>query len=165
MEILSALPNESSRLTEEGSLLVMDLLVRLKSGALINVEIQKIGYLFPGQYLHRARQQFDTGLQLDMVQEYLLIPLDIFLESRHNINNRLDAWLMLIASDRPEPLLTVPPHPHPNHHPNPHIQTHQGGQSIADKGQRQSGIWHKARDHAEVHKSLSPNPGAHPGAD
>lgn len=42
---------------------------------------QKIGYLFPGQYLHRARQQFDTGLQLDMVQEYLLIPLDIFLEA------------------------------------------------------------------------------------
>ena len=81
MEILSALPNESSRLTEEGSLLVMDLLVRLKSGALINVEIQKIGYLFPGQYLHRARQQFDARLQLDMVQEYLLIPLDIFLEA------------------------------------------------------------------------------------
>ena len=107
VEILSALPNESSRLTEEGSLLVMDLLVRLKSGALINVEIQKIGYLFPGQYLHRARQQFDTGLQLDMVQEYLLIPLDIFLESRHNINNRLDAWLMLIASDRPEQILEV----------------------------------------------------------
>ena len=162
VEILSALPNESSRLTEEGSLLVMDLLVRLKSGALVNVEIQKIGYLFPGQrcacyssdlvmrqyaqvrdscrrenqafsyrqiqkvytivliqdstpefhqfpgqYLHRARQQFDTGLQLDMVQEYLLIPLDIFLESQHNISNRLDAWLMLIASDRPEQILKV----------------------------------------------------------
>ena len=43
VEILSALPTESSRLTEEGSLLVMDLLVRLKSGSLLNVEIQRIG--------------------------------------------------------------------------------------------------------------------------
>lgn len=42
-----------------------------------------------------------------MVQEYLLIPLDIFLEGQHNINNRLDAWLMLIASDRPEQILKV----------------------------------------------------------
>ena len=38
---------------------------------------------------------------------YLLIPLDIFLESQHNISNRLDAWLMLIASDRPEQILKV----------------------------------------------------------
>ena len=65
---------------------------------------------------------------------------------------------MLIASNRPESLLTVPSHPHPHHHPNPHIQTHQGGQSIANKGQRQSGIWHKARDHAEVHRITAQQP-------
>lgn len=134
VEILSALPTESIRLTEEGSLLVMDLLVRLCSGALVNVEIQRIGYLFPGQrcacyssdlvmrqytrvreecrrqkkafsykdirkvytivlmqestgefhalpdaYVHRGSTCFDTGLELDMLQEYILIPLDIFL--------------------------------------------------------------------------------------
>ena len=60
---------------------------------------------FPGQYLHYAKQQFNTGLELDMIQEYLLIPLDIFLESQHNISNRLDAWLTVIASSDPERIL------------------------------------------------------------
>ena len=49
VKILHALPTESSRLTDEGSLLVMDLLVQLESGALADIEIQKVGYLFPGQ--------------------------------------------------------------------------------------------------------------------
>ncbi len=62
---------------------------------------------FPGQYLHYAKQQFNTGLELDMIQEYLLIPLDIFLESQHNISNRLDAWLTVIASSDPERILDV----------------------------------------------------------
>lgn len=48
VRILRALPNESQRLTEEGSLLVMDILVQLRSGELVNVEIQRIGYAFPG---------------------------------------------------------------------------------------------------------------------
>ena len=162
VEILSALPTESSRLTEEGSLLVMDLLVRLKSGSLLNVEIQRIGYMFPGQrcacyssdlvmrqysqvrskcreenkpfsyqqickvytivlfqhsprefhqypeeYLHYAKQQFNTGLKLDLVQEYLLIPLDIFLKKHQNIDKKLDAWLTLIASDEMERIREV----------------------------------------------------------
>ena len=48
VKILQVIPNESGRLTEGGSLLVMDILVRLLSGALVNVEIQRVGYLFPG---------------------------------------------------------------------------------------------------------------------
>ena len=48
VRILQVIPNESKRLTEESSLLVMDILVRLASGALVNVEIQRVGYLFPG---------------------------------------------------------------------------------------------------------------------
>lgn len=48
LEIMQVLPNESNRLTEDGSLLVMDILIKLDTGALINVEIQRIGYLFPG---------------------------------------------------------------------------------------------------------------------
>ena len=38
VQILKALPTESSRLTEESSLLVMDLLVQLETGALANVD-------------------------------------------------------------------------------------------------------------------------------
>ncbi len=162
LSIVAVLPGESDRLSEEGSLLIMDILVRLESGALVNVEIQRIGYYFPGprcacyssdlvmrqysrvrsdmkkkgkrfsyrdikkvytivliqsstsefhlfpdQYLHYAKQCFDTGLPLDLIQEYLIIPLDIFLSCPHNKLTRLDAWLYFIASDAPADILRV----------------------------------------------------------
>lgn len=56
----------------------------------------------PDQYLHYGKQVFNTGLELDRVQEYLLIPLDIFLQNHHNISSKLDAWLYFLASDSPE---------------------------------------------------------------
>jgi len=155
VEILEILPNESKWLTEESSLLVADLLVRLKSGTIVNVEIQRIGYYFPGarcacyssdlvmrqysqiraqrrkekkrfsygdvkkvytivlmqkstrefhelpdEYLHYAKQTFKSGLKMDLLQEYLLVPLDIFLKLPHNEISRLEAWLYFIASDQ-----------------------------------------------------------------
>ena len=36
-----------------------------------------------------------------MLQEYLLIPLDIFRENHQNISRKPDAWLLFIASDQP----------------------------------------------------------------
>lgn len=42
------LPNEN-RIVNEASLLIMDMLVELEDGSLVNVEIQKIPYTFPGQ--------------------------------------------------------------------------------------------------------------------
>lgn len=36
-----------------------------------------------------------------------MIPLDIFLKSQHNISKKLDAWLMLIASDNMEQIWNV----------------------------------------------------------
>lgn len=41
------LPREGVRLSNESSLMIMDLLVELEDGSLINVEIQKVGYAFP----------------------------------------------------------------------------------------------------------------------
>lgn len=90
VRILRVMPNESQRLTEEGSLLVMDILVQLKSGALVNVEIQQSTaefYQHPEDYLHYFQQTSNTGLKLDLLQKYLLIPLDIFLECLHNRRN------------------------------------------------------------------------------
>ena len=126
------------------------------NGSLANVEIQRIGYLFPGErcacysadlllrqyksvksrkkrnftyrdvknvytivfiekstkefqefpntYIHRAKQQFDTGLSVNLLQEYVLVPLDIFRKTRHNkiIENKLDAWLTFLSNDTPE---------------------------------------------------------------
>ena len=49
VEVVDVIPNESDRVTEEGSLLITDILVRLRDGSYANVEIQKIGYAFPGE--------------------------------------------------------------------------------------------------------------------
>ncbi len=140
VKILQVMPNESRIASQEGALMVMDIVIRLETGEIVNVEIQRIGYMFPGQrcacyssdlllrqyhwmkleareqnhtfsyrnmktvytivlfqkssaefhalpnqYLHYGKQVFNTGLKLDMVQEYLLIPLDLFMKNRHNI--------------------------------------------------------------------------------
>ncbi|MBQ4563176.1 MAG: PD-(D/E)XK nuclease family transposase [Lachnospiraceae bacterium] len=47
--ILKVLPNEGMRVAAENSLLVMDIVVKLSDGSIANVEVQKVGYLFPGQ--------------------------------------------------------------------------------------------------------------------
>jgi len=47
--IIKILPNEGIRIAAEQSLLVMDIVVKLEDGSIANVEIQKIGYAFPGQ--------------------------------------------------------------------------------------------------------------------
>lgn len=43
------LPGDSTRLADEQSLLMMDILVRFEDGSYCNVEVQKIGYAFPGE--------------------------------------------------------------------------------------------------------------------
>lgn len=49
VKILEVLPNDGTRLADEYTLLVMDLVVELQDGSIVDLEIQKIGYLFPGQ--------------------------------------------------------------------------------------------------------------------
>lgn len=162
VEIVEVLPNESDRISDSGSLLVMDILVRLKNGAYANVEIQKVGYMFQGErcacysadllmrqlarerakakeqkrdfqyrnlkkvytivliekspseyldfpevYIHHSKQVFDTGLKLQLLQEYYMIPLDIFKEMSHNEINKLEAWLYFIGSDSPKDICRV----------------------------------------------------------
>lgn len=49
VKILKVLPNELARIAAESSLLVMDIVVQFEDGSIANVEVQKIGYLFPGE--------------------------------------------------------------------------------------------------------------------
>ena len=49
VRIHAVLPNDSTRLADESSLLITDIVVELKDGSLANVEIQKLGYKFPGE--------------------------------------------------------------------------------------------------------------------
>lgn len=161
VKIVRILPNDSTRIADEASLLITDIIVELEDGSLANVEIQKIGYAFPGErcacysadmllrqykrvrsssgdgfaysqiknvyliviyeksprefkkvskdYYHYGKQIFDTGLQLNMLQEYVMIPLDIFHKNMENknIENELEAWLMFMACGEPERIIEL----------------------------------------------------------
>jgi hypothetical protein len=140
----------------------MDILVELEDKSLANVEVQKIGYHFPGQrsacysadlllrqykrvreekedqnrkfsyrdiktvytivffekstsefkefpedYIHHFEQRSNTGIEIDLLQKYIFIPLDVFRERKHNktIKNDLEAWLTFFSTDNPEEIL------------------------------------------------------------
>ena len=99
--IKEMLPNDSTRIADETSLVILDIVVQLKDGSIANVEVQKIGYMFPGQ---RA-----ACYSADLLQRYIFIPLDIFINMLHNkgINNRLDAWFTFLSSDMPEDIISL----------------------------------------------------------
>lgn len=48
-EIRQILPLEGVQMADAGSFVIMDMAVELQGGTSVNVEIQKIGYLFPGE--------------------------------------------------------------------------------------------------------------------
>ena len=149
----------------------MDILVELADTSLANVEVQKIGYSFPGQrsacyssdlllrqykrvkgekkkafsykdiksvytivffeksikefheypqnYIHKFKQQSDTGLELELLQKYVFIPLDIFRGIYHNDSksngknsanrrwNKTEAWLTFLSTDEPEIIIEL----------------------------------------------------------
>ena len=169
--IKRVLPGDSTRLADEQSLLIMDILVELADTSLANVEVQKIGYSFPGQrsacyssdlllrqykrvkgekkkafsykdiksvytivffeksikefheypqnYIHKFKQQSDTGLELELLQKYVFIPLDIFRGIYHNDSksngknsanrrwNKTEAWLTFLSTDEPEIIIEL----------------------------------------------------------
>ena len=158
--IKRVLPGDSTRLADEQSLLIMDILVELSDTSLANVEVQKIGYRFPGQrsacyssdlllrqykrvkgekkkafsykdiksvytivffetsikefheypqnYIHKFKQQSDTGLELELLQKYVFIPLDIFRGIYHNnLRNKTEAWLTFLSTDEPEIIIEL----------------------------------------------------------
>ena len=64
---------------------------------------------FPQKYIHRSKQIFDSGLQLEMLQEYVMISLDIFHMSMQNkpIETKLEAWLTFLGCDDPEKIVEL----------------------------------------------------------
>jgi hypothetical protein len=51
VKILSTMSNEGSPISDRGSIVIMDVVVRLADGTIINLEIQKISYRFPAKRL------------------------------------------------------------------------------------------------------------------
>ena len=49
VKLVQILPPDSARIANESALLIMDIVVELDDGSIANVEVQKIGYRFPGE--------------------------------------------------------------------------------------------------------------------
>ena len=64
---------------------------------------------FPDTYYHHGKQVFDSGLKMEMLQEFIMIPLDIFKKCMHNktIETDLDAWLTFLSDDSPEKIIEL----------------------------------------------------------
>ena len=163
VRVLKVLPADSVRIADESSLLIMDIVVEMEDGSIANLEVQKIGYLFPGQRsacysadlllrqykrvrgeaeekkkfsyrdiknvytivlfekspkefhdypkesYHFFEQKSNTGLEIELLQKYLFIPLDIFRENKHNrdIKAKRDAWLTLFSNDDPDVIIEL----------------------------------------------------------
>lgn len=48
VHIKEVLPNDGTRISDESTLVIMDMVVELEDGSIVNLEVQKIGYKFPG---------------------------------------------------------------------------------------------------------------------
>lgn len=161
VRVKEILPNDSTRLGDEMSLVITDIVVELEDGSLANIEVQKLGYLFTGErascysadlllrqykrlrdkkksqfsykdiapvytivfmesspaifhehedgFIHKFTTVSDTGIKLNMLQNYIFIPIDIFLKKLHNksINNKLDAWLTFLGCDEPKYIIEL----------------------------------------------------------
>ena len=168
VKILEILPNDSTRIADEMTLLIMDIVVQLEDGTIVNLEVQKIGYKFPGErcacysadlllrqykrvkgrkkkkfsykdikgvytivlfekspkefhaypdrYRHQSKQVFDSGLEWNLLQEYICIPLDIYKEIYDNktrnmkklrFDNKLEAWLAFLCMDEAEVVIRL----------------------------------------------------------
>lgn len=165
VKVKEVLPNEGARLADASTLVVMDMVVELADGSIANLEIQKIGYKFPGarsacysadlllrqyrrirskrkkkfsyremkhvytivlfenspkefmeysdSFIHRFEQQSNTGIQIDLLQKYVFISLDMFRVIQQNenkkiaINSRLDAWLAFLSTDDPDVIVEI----------------------------------------------------------
>ena len=69
----------------------------------------KIFHTYPFHFYHFFEQKSDTGLEMELLQKYLFIPLDIFQKRQQNesINNKRDAWLTLFSNDNPDTIIKL----------------------------------------------------------
>ena len=64
---------------------------------------------YADNYIHTFTQQSDTGLEMDLLQKYIFIPLDIFKENVENkgIKNKMDGWLTFLGMDEPKKIIEL----------------------------------------------------------
>lgn len=64
---------------------------------------------FQTEYLHYITQKSDTGLELNLLQEYYFVPLDVFRKNIQNkgIQTKMDASLTFLSSDEPDMIMKL----------------------------------------------------------
>ena len=64
---------------------------------------------YPDEYIHIFMQKADTGLEMDLLQKYIFIPLDIFKNNVENkgIKNKMDGWLTFLGMDDAEKIIEL----------------------------------------------------------
>ncbi|OUP19764.1 hypothetical protein B5F29_07230 [Lachnoclostridium sp. An196] len=69
----------------------------------------------PDQYIHHGKTTFDTGLQMNLLQEYCLVALDVFRKKTYSEDrSEQTAWLSLLITETiedAEKLITEYPWP------------------------------------------------------
>ena len=159
---------EVTRRSEDASVMIMDLVVKLEDGSYVNLEVQRRTHDFPfkraecysadilvhqydelkreqreaepdkivrfdynsmrpvyvivlmnsasrkfnaypDHYIHKSngKVKFDTGLEEEALQKYIMVSLDIFRKMEHNELTELEAWMYFLASDKPEDIRRV----------------------------------------------------------
>ena len=66
-------------------------------------------HAFPDTYLHSFHAVSDTSLEMNLLQNFLFVPLDIFHKTMENkdINTELEAWLTFLSTDDPEQIYNL----------------------------------------------------------
>ncbi len=63
----------------------------------------KVFHEFPGDYIHMGKTVFNTGLPVEMLQEYCMVALDVFRDLPYpKIRSEQTAWLSLLAAEKLE---------------------------------------------------------------
>ena len=96
VRLLKVLPNDNTRIADVYTIVLFE-----KSTSEFHA--------LPDQYIHKFRQKSDTGLQIDLLQEFVFVALDIYREKHQNknIEERLDGWLTFLISDEPEDIIAL----------------------------------------------------------
>ena len=96
VRLLKVLPNDNTRIADVYTIVLFE-----KSTSEFHA--------LPDQYIHKFRQKSDTGLQIDLLQEFVFVALDIYREKHQNknIEKRLDGWLTFLISDEPEDIIAL----------------------------------------------------------
>lgn len=127
IRIHSILPREGNKLTDSGSLVIMDILVELTDKSIISESQKKFSFkdLKPvclivlmekssseflkvsPHYIHRSNTVFDSGAPVHILGNIVYISLDTFRFVVQNINTELEAWLTFLSSDQPSDILNL----------------------------------------------------------